>query len=55
MPKRLTRLQAAAIRTAALRTEQAAWPDYDISVAVRMTLNADGSTEVLITRSRKSA
>jgi hypothetical protein len=52
---RLTHAQAAAIRAAKLRAEQAAWPEYDISVAVRMTLNADGSTEVVVTRSRKSS
>lgn len=54
MSKKLKMAAAAAIREEVLRSEQAASPGYDISVAIRMALNEDGSTEVLVTRSKKS-
>jgi hypothetical protein len=47
--------QIEAIKAAKLRLEQARCPDQDISVAIKTTTGAQGSVEVIITRSRKAA
>ena len=52
---KLAKYRIEAIKAAKLRLEQSRWPDHDISVALKSTVDAQGNGEFIIARSRKAA